>query len=71
MPKLVKLVGPSSTFAEELSPFITRSTAEAPSVLLRIFVSGSTSASVAGRGCRASCSRPAKLICRSQHPSKF
>ena len=32
----------------------------ASSVPLRVFVSGFTSASVARRGCRASCSRPAK-----------
>ena len=43
-----------------LSPFITRSAAEAPSVRLRVFVSGFTSASVSRHGCRASCSRPAK-----------
>ena len=42
MPKLIKLVGPSSTLAEELSPFNTRSVAEVPSVRLRVFVSGST-----------------------------
>ena len=36
MPKLVKLVGPSSTLAEELSPCFARSAA-APSVRLRVF----------------------------------
>ena len=47
MPNLVKLVGPPSTLAEELSPFITRSAAKTPSVRLQVFLSGSTSASVA------------------------
>ena len=60
MLKLAKLVGSPSTLAEELSPFMTRSAAEAPYVCLQIFLSGSMSASVAKRGGRASCSRPAK-----------
>ena len=49
MPKLDKLVGPSSTLAKELSLFVTRSAA-ASSVRLRVLVSGSTSASLARRG---------------------
>ena len=58
LPKLVKLVGPSSTLLlEELSPFTTQSAAEAPSVRLQALVSGSTSASLARRGCRALYSR--------------
>ena len=60
VPKLVKLVGPSSTLEQELSPFFTRSATEAPSVCLRAFVLGFTSASVARRGYRTSCSRPVK-----------
>ena len=59
MPKLINFVGPSSTLAEELSPFINRSAA-ASSVRLRVLVYGSTSASVARLGCRASCCRPVK-----------
>ena len=51
MPKLVKLVRPSSTQAEELSPCFVRSAAAALSVRLRVFVFGSTSASVAKRSC--------------------
>ena len=47
---LVKLVGPSSTLAQELSPCFTQSAA-APSIRLRVFVSGSTPVSVARRGC--------------------
>ena len=50
----------ASTLPEEISPFITRSATEAPSVRLRVFLSGSTSAFVARRGFRASCSRSAK-----------
>ena len=49
MPKLVKLIGPSSTLAEKLSPFFTQS-AGAPSVRLRVFIYISTAASVARRG---------------------
>ena len=41
-------------------PLFTRSAAEAPSVRLRVFVSGSTYASLVRHSCRASCSRPAK-----------
>ena len=51
VPKLVKLVGPSSTLAEELSPCFIRSAEAAPYVRLQVFVSGSTFASVARRGC--------------------
>ena len=50
IPKLAIHVGPSSTLADVLSPFVTRSTA-APSVRLRVFMSGSTSASEERRGC--------------------
>ena len=60
MPKLVKLDGPSLTLAGELSPSFTRSAVEAPSVRLRVLVYGFTPASLARRGCRASCVRPAK-----------
>ena len=60
VPELVKLVEPPSTLAEELSPFITRSAAEAPSVRLGVVLSSSTSSSVARRGCLVSCSRPSK-----------
>ena len=59
MPKIVKLVGPPSTLTDELVSFITRSASEAPSVRLRVFLSGATSASVARRGYLTSCSRPA------------
>ena len=48
-PKLVRHIGSGSTWAEELSPLMTRSTA-ASSVRLRVLVSGFTSASVARRG---------------------
>ena len=60
VPKLVKLVVPPLILAEELSPFITRSGAGAPSVRLRVFLPDSTSVSVERRGYRASCSRRAK-----------
>ena len=46
MPKLVKLVGPSLTLAEQLSPFFARSAA-ASSVHLRVLLYVFTSASVA------------------------
>ena len=59
MPKVVKLIGPSSALAEELYPFIIQSAA-ASSVRLNVLVSGSTSAPVARRDYRASCCRPAK-----------
>ena len=60
-PKLVKFVGPSSTQAEELFPScFTWFAAAAFSVRLRIFLSGSTSVSVARRGCQASCYSLAK-----------
>ena len=54
LPKLVKLVGPSSTLlAEELSPIcLARSAAVASSVRLQVFLSVCTSASVARRGCQ-------------------
>ena len=51
MPKLVKLVG---TLAEEISPVFS-SSAGTPSVRLLFFVTVSSSASVARRGCRACC----------------
>ena len=50
LPKLVILVGPSSSRAQEVSPYLSPSAA-APSVRLQVFVSVSTSASVARRGC--------------------
>ena len=49
MPKVVKLVRPSSTLAEELSPCFAQSAA-VPSVRLRVFLSIFTSASLARRG---------------------
>ena len=58
-PKLVRHIGSGSTWAEELSPIITQF-AVASSVHLRILVSGFSSASMARRGCRASCLKPAK-----------
>ena len=68
LPKLVKLVGPISTFlAEELSPTCVASYAATSSVRLRVLVSGSTSAFVARRGCQASCSRPAKWLSYLSH----
>ena len=60
MPKLVKLVGPSSTFAEELSPLCFARFSAASFVRLRVFMPSSTSASVVRRGCRASCCMSAK-----------
>ena len=59
MMKLVKLVGPSLILAKELSPFIT-GYAATTSVRLLVFLSVFTSASVARRGCRASCCRSVK-----------
>ena len=59
-PKLVRHIGLGSTWAEELYPLITRSAA-ASYVRLRVFLSDVTSASMARRGYRASCSRPAEL----------
>ena len=55
LPKLAKLFGPSSTLlAKELFLICSAcSAAAAPSVRLRIFLSASTSASAARRGCRA------------------
>ena len=50
LPKLVKLVGPSSSLAEELSSFFTPYAA-APSVRLRVFSTVFASASVARRDC--------------------
>ena len=41
LPKLAKLVGPSSTRAEDVSPYLSLSPA-APSVRSRVFVSGFT-----------------------------
>ena len=58
-PKLFRHIGSGSTWAEELSSLITRSAA-ASSERLRVLVSGFTSASMARRDCRASCSRPAE-----------
>ena len=50
LPNLVKLIGPSSTRAEEVSSCFS-SSAAAPSVRLRVLFSVFTSASVARRGC--------------------
>ena len=50
MPKLVKLVGPTSTLAKGTSPFFAQSAA-ASSVFLRCFMSDSTSASMTRRVC--------------------
>ena len=49
MPKLVKLVVPPSTLAEELSPCFARPDCSA--LRLRVFVTGFTSASAARRSC--------------------
>ena len=50
MMKLIKLVAPISTLLEkDLSAFFARSTAEAPSVRMGVFMSGFPSASVARR----------------------
>ena len=58
IPKLVELViGPGSTRqAEKLSPCIACTAVATPSVRSRIFVFAGPSASMARRGCRASCS---------------
>ena len=50
MLKLIKLVGPSSTLTEELSPFFTRFAAEAPLLRLPVFVSDFTSAELYAPG---------------------
>ena len=50
LPKLVELVGSSSTRADEVSPYLS-SSAATPSVRSRVFVSGFTSAAAAKRGC--------------------
>ena len=57
--KLVELVfGPCSTQrAEKLSPRIACTAVAAPSVRSRVLVFACPSASMARRGCRASCSR--------------
>ena len=60
-PKVVELFGPDRTlFAEQLSPCFASTAAAAPSVRSRVFLSAGTSASMARRDCRASCSRLAK-----------
>ena len=59
-PKLIRHIWSGSTwFAEELSPLIARSAATPP-IQLRVLVCDGTSASMARRGCRAFCSRPAR-----------
>ena len=58
-PKPVRRIGSVSTRAEPLSPLTTHSAATS-SIRLRVLVSGLTSASVARRGCRTSCSRLAE-----------
>ena len=61
-PKLVEVVfGPGSAqLAEKLSPCIAYTAVAGPSVSSRVLVSAGPSASMARRGCRASCSRLAK-----------
>ena len=58
-PKLVRHIGSVSTWAEELSPLITRS-AVTSFIRLRVLVFVSMSSYVARRGCQAFCSRPVK-----------
>ena len=61
MPKLVELVGPAWTlFAEQLSPCFACTAAAVPSVRSQVFLSAVTSAPLARRGYRASCSRLAE-----------
>ena len=69
-PKLARHIGLVSTWAEELSPLITRS-AVASSERLQVLMSGFTSASMARRGCRASCSRPAERCLALSSPWGF
>ena len=65
-PKLVEIFGPGSTrWAEKLSPRIACTAVAAPSVRSRIFVVAGPSASMARRGCRASCSRRAASCSKS------
>ena len=57
-PKLVEHIESGSTrFAEQLSLCIVFTALAAPSVRSRVFASGGPSASMARRGCRASCFR--------------
>ena len=57
--KLVEIFGPVWTFlAEQLLPHFAWTTAAAPSVRLRVFLSVVMSASMARRGCRASSDAP-------------
>ena len=74
-PKLAELTGSVPTCAEEISPFITISASAAPFMRLRVLVSDGASASMAKRGYRASCSRPAKrcfvALISSASSSKF
>ena len=58
--KLVRRTGSVSICAEEFSSLITRSAAAVPYMDLRALVAEDTSSSMARRGCRASCSKPAK-----------
>ena len=66
-PKLVELVfGPGSTQrAKKPSPCIACNAVAAPSVRLRVLVSAGPSASMARRGCRASCSRHSERCSKS------
>ena len=60
-PRRVEHIGSGSTrSAEKLSSCIAYTALAAPSVRSRVLVSACTSASMAGRGCRASCSRLAR-----------
>ena len=67
-PKLVELVfGPGKTRrAEKLSPRIDFTAVAAPSVRSRVLVFASPSASMARRGCRASCSWLVNCFSKSQ-----
>ena len=60
-PKLVEHIGSGSTrLIKQLSPYIACTAVAAPSVRSRVLVSAWPFASMARRGCRASCSRSAK-----------
>ena len=72
MLKLVELViGPGSTRqAGKLSPCIACTAVAAPSVRSRVFVFAGQSASMARRGCRASCFRRVKTLIYTSPLSK-
>ena len=60
-PKLIEHIGSGSTrLTKQISPYIACTAVAAPSVRSRVLVSAWPFASMARRGCRASCSRSAK-----------